>query len=316
VFDLKVGFDIYPMQVTWPQVRDVAIRADALGYDSLWTWDHLYGIDDPDHGILEAWSILAAWSPITQHATLGLLVGANTFRHPAVVAKAAVTVDHISGGRLILGLGAGWRRREHSDHGIDFGTSPGQRLRWLGESVEAIAALLRGESVWSPAGARYGFAGARHNPLPLRGAGGVSILIGGGGERRTLPIVARYADLWHHRGSVEALARKRDILAEHCIAAGRDPSSIELCFGPYAIIRDDPKVARRVLDETLAGTGERYDGDPDGAWLGPPEDIAERWRPFAEAGFRHLIASLAPPFDPETVERLHEARTLLRGSEA
>jgi alkanesulfonate monooxygenase SsuD/methylene tetrahydromethanopterin reductase-like flavin-dependent oxidoreductase (luciferase family) len=168
--------------------------------------------------------------------------------------------------------------------------------------------------VSSPADGRYGFGGARHNPLPVRGAGRLPILVGGGGERRTLPIVARHADMWHHRGSIESMTRKRDILFEACAAIGRDPSAIELSFGPYVIVRDDPTEARRVLDETMAGTRERYDGDPDGAWLGPPEEIAARWRPFAEAGFCHLIASLAPPFDPETVERLHEARVLLEGA--
>jgi alkanesulfonate monooxygenase SsuD/methylene tetrahydromethanopterin reductase-like flavin-dependent oxidoreductase (luciferase family) len=308
---LRIGLDLYPMQTSWPPMREIAVLADRVGFDSLWTWDHLYGTDDPEHSIYEGWTTVAAWAALTSNATVGLLVGANTFRNPGLVAKSAVTVDHISGGRCVLGLGAGWRPGEHLDHGIELGRGPGQRLGWLEESVAIIKGLLAGETVSSPPGGHYAVRGASHRPPPIRGPGRIPILVGGGGERRTLRIVARYADMWHHRGSLEVLLRKRDVLRAHCAEVGRDVAAIELTFGPYVVVRNDPAEARRVLEAALAHNDERYDGDPNGAWLGPPDEIAARWRPFVDEGWRHLIASIASPYDRETVERLIEVRALL-----
>lgn len=312
---IRIGLDIDPTQTTWPAIQAVVLRADALGYDSLWTWDHLYATDDPSQGIFEGWTTIAAWGALTTRPSVGLLVGANTIRHPGVVAKAAVTVDHLSGGRCILGLGAGWRPREHADHGIDFGSGYGERLDRLEESVAAIRGLMAGDVVTSsPAGA-YRFAGARHGPLPLNGPGRLKVLIGGGGERRTLPIVARYADLWHHRGDVDHLARKLDVLREACRAIGRDPDEIELTFDPGIIIRDDPRAALTVHQQQLATHMQpNVDAvDPNLIWVGPPEMIAERWQPYLALGFRHLICDLPAPYDLETVERLTEVRAMVGG---
>src|SRR3990170_5496182 len=169
-------------------MRDVVLLADRLGYDSLWTWDHLYGTDDPRQSIVEGWTTIAAWAAITTRPSVGLLVGANTLRNRGLVAKSAVTVDHVSGGRCVLGLGSGWRPREHADHGIAFGSGFGERLDWLEESVILIRGLLAGETVSSPPGAHYAFADASHLPPPARGAGRLPLLIGGGGERRTIPL--------------------------------------------------------------------------------------------------------------------------------
>jgi alkanesulfonate monooxygenase SsuD/methylene tetrahydromethanopterin reductase-like flavin-dependent oxidoreductase (luciferase family) len=309
----KIGLDLYPMQTTWTEIREIVQAADAAGYDSLWTWDHLYGTDEPDHAIFEGWSMVAAIAALTSRPTVGLLVGANTFRNPGLVAKIAVTVDHISGGRCVLGLGAGWRPREHVDHGIPFGSSAGERLDWLDESVGAIRDLLAGKAATSPPGGHYALREARQHPPPVRGPGRLPILIGGGGERKTLRIVARWADIWHHRGSLEHMRRKLDVLREWCVEVGRDPSTIELAFGPHIIVRDQPAKARQVLEAGYAHNDARFEGDPNDAWYGPPEEIAERWRPYRELGFNHLITSALTPFDRETVERLVEARELLAG---
>jgi alkanesulfonate monooxygenase SsuD/methylene tetrahydromethanopterin reductase-like flavin-dependent oxidoreductase (luciferase family) len=310
---IRIGLDIDPTQTTWPDVRAVVTRADALGYDSLWTWDHLYATDDPRQGIFEGWTTIAAWGALTTRPTVGLLVGANTFRHPAVVAKAAITVDHITDGRCILGLGSGWRPREHADHGIAFGSGFGERLDWLEESVVAIRGLMGGETVTSPPSGMYRFAGAHQSPSPLRGPRRLPILIGGGGERRALPIAARYADIWHHRGDVDHLARKLDVLREACAAIGRDPDEIELAFDPGIIIRDEPKAAIAVHQEQLARHLQPTvtELDPIAVWAGPPDAIAERWRPYLDLGFRHLICDLPAPYDLETVERLPEVRAMI-----
>lgn len=312
---IRLGLDIDPTQTTWADMRAVVTLADTLAYDSLWTWDHLYATDDPRQSIFEGWTTVAAWGAATSRPTVGLLVGANTLRHPAIVAKAAVTVDHITGGRCVLGLGAGWRPREHGDHGLAFGSGFGERLGWLEESVAAIRGLTAGESVSSPESGAYRFAGARHSPLPVRGAGRLPILIGGGGERRTLPIVARYADIWHHRGDVDHLARKLDVLRAACEAIGRDPGEIEMAFDPTIIIRDEPEAALAVHQEQLARHLQPPVEalDPKDVWAGPPHEIAERWRPYMALGFRHLICDLPAPYDLQTVERLTEVRAMMGG---
>ena len=138
---------------------------DRLGYAHLWTWDHLYAIfGDPYQPIFEGWSLLNAWARETEQTRLGLLVGANTFRNPGLVAKNATTLDHVSDGRAILGIGGAWMELEHQAHGIDFGTGFGQRLDWLDESVGAMRRVLDGESVTSEPGGRYAFDDLRHAP--------------------------------------------------------------------------------------------------------------------------------------------------------
>lgn len=309
---MKIGLDLYPVRVTWPEIVEAVRLADELAYDSLWTWDHLYGHDDPDQGIFEGWATVAAIAATTRHPSVGLLVGANTLRNPGVTAKIVVTVDHISGGRAVLGLGAGWRPREHQDHGIPFGSSMGERIGWLEESVEAIAGLLGGESVTSSSGGRYAFDGARHSPTPVRGAGRIPILIGGGGERRTIPLAARRADIWHHRGSAPAMARKLEVLRTCCAAVGRDPGEIELAFGPHVIIRDDPAAAREAFRLALARLGRVPSDDPDDAWLGPEEYVIARLEPYLAIGFSHLIVGMPAPYDLETIERLAGIRDGLK----
>jgi alkanesulfonate monooxygenase SsuD/methylene tetrahydromethanopterin reductase-like flavin-dependent oxidoreductase (luciferase family) len=312
---IRVGALLWPQRATWPELRDAARAADAVGLDSLWTWDHLHAIvGDPDQEIFEGWTLLAAWAALTERAQLGLMVGANTFRNPGLTAKAAVTVDHVSGGRAWLGLGGAWFEHEHERHGIDFGSGFGQRLDWLDEAVAGISALLRGEDVTSPEGGHYDFRALRHHPLPVRGAGRLPIMIGGGGEKKTLRTVARYADGWNLSGTVEEMKRKVEILAAHCADVGRDVTEIEFTLNPYLCLRDDPQGARAVFRERLARNGEDYDPDPAVDFLGPEERVAEMWRPYLELGFTHLIADSPAPFDRETIERLPRLRALMAGA--
>jgi alkanesulfonate monooxygenase SsuD/methylene tetrahydromethanopterin reductase-like flavin-dependent oxidoreductase (luciferase family) len=226
-----------------------------------------------------------------------------------LVAKAAVTLDHASRGRAVLGIGAAWFALEHEAHGIEFGRSPGERLDWLEESVAIIKGLMRGET--TDAGRHYQFRGARHAPLPYRGAGTLPVMVGGRGLKRTLRIVARLADSWHTVGSVEEIDGQLAALAEHCAAVGRDQGSIDLMFGPQIVIRSNRSTARLAHAAMLA----RYQLDvpgPDLAWHGPPDYIAERWRPYLDRGFDHLVVSLPAPFDVETIERMAEVVALLR----
>ncbi|HTS15686.1 MAG TPA: LLM class flavin-dependent oxidoreductase, partial [Candidatus Sulfotelmatobacter sp.] len=183
--DIRLGILPWTQGVAWPEALDIARRVDRLGYDHLWSWDHLHAIfGDPQQPIFEGWQTLAAWAMATEHVRLGLMVGANTFRNPGVVAKSVTTLDHISGGRAILGLGGAWFEYEHTAHGIPFGRGFGERLDWLDESVAACRALLDGGAVTSAPGAHYAFRELRHDPAPLQRR--LPIMIGGTGRKKTL----------------------------------------------------------------------------------------------------------------------------------
>jgi alkanesulfonate monooxygenase SsuD/methylene tetrahydromethanopterin reductase-like flavin-dependent oxidoreductase (luciferase family) len=240
----------------------------------------------------------------TERIRLGLLVGANTFRNPGLVAKSVATLDHISGGRAIAGLGGAWFDLEHEAHGIDFGSGFGQRLDWLDESVAAVRRLLDGETVTSEPGGRYAFDRAIHHPVPVQRH--LPIMIGGGGEKKTLRTVARYADLWNVFGSPDELARKDGILRAHCADVGRDPSLIERTISCTMLIRDDPAEGRRVWAEQMEHNRtprEDWDG-PETFWDGNVEQVAEKIRRYTTLGFSTVIVELPAPYDVETIERL------------
>ena len=302
--DLKVGILLWSQVASWPDMLDAAKRVDRLGYDHLWTWDHLYAIfGDPHQSILEGWTSLAAWAMATERTRIGLLVGANTFRNPGLVAKTATTLDHISGGRAILGIGGAWMEPEHRAHGIDFGSGFGQRLDWLDESVAAIRQVLAGEPVTSAPGGHYAFDELRHLPPPVQRR--LPIMIGGSGEKKTLRTVAKYADMWNAMGPLELMAHKIDVLREHCAAVGRDPAEIEFTLGVKLTIRDTRAKAERVWTETMAANRTPLSDleDDDTFWNGTPEEIADRLRPYVELGFRTVISEQPAPYDVETFER-------------
>jgi F420-dependent oxidoreductase-like protein len=309
--DIRVGALLWPQTDSWPELRDAALRADRAGVDSLWTWDHLNAIVGPwEQPILEGWTTLAGLAPITTTATLGLMVGANTFRNPGLTAKLATTLDHLSGGRAVLGLGGAWFEREHEAFGIEaWGSGFGERLDRLDEAVGLLRRLLDGERVTHD-GRFYHFHDAICEPRPVQEH--LPILIGGSGPQKTLRTTARYADGWNAGGSPEELVRKDATLRERCAEIGRNPDEIERTVSDWLIIRDDAAEARRVLDEALARNGTRF-GSEDHAYLGTPRQIADELRPAVEIGFRHVITDLMRPYDAETIDRLPELREALAG---
>ena len=296
---LKLGILPWPQYTDWESLERMGRRVEALGYDSLWTWDHLYPIVGSHEGpIFEGWLTLGAWAEITRRVTLGLMVGANTFRNPALVAKMATTLDHISGGRAVLGIGAAWFETEHVAYGIDFGASVGERLDRLDEAVMIMRGMLHGEE---PSGRKiYAARKVRDDPPPLQRT--LPILIGGGGERKTLQTVARYADAWNIGGTLDEVRHKDEVLRRWCEEVGRDESEIERTLGAdMVVLRDDPAEGRRMGDEISRQQGGWKTGPE---FIGTPEELAEKLAPYVTLGFRHIYFDYAAPWDSETLERL------------
>jgi F420-dependent oxidoreductase-like protein len=222
---LRIGLKLSQQNTDVAELRAIWQLADEAGFDHLWIFDHFAAImTDPALDVLEGWVLLGAMAEATSRVRIGCMVTGNTYRHPAVLAKMAVTVDHLSGGRLEFGIGAAWAEIEHEMLGIEFG-SPGQRVEWLDEACQAIK-LLFGEERASFEGTRYRLRDAIANPKPMQRPH-PPFWIGGRGERKTLRVIARHADVWNAPGGEpDEVARLAGILDAHCAEIGRDPAEI------------------------------------------------------------------------------------------
>jgi probable F420-dependent oxidoreductase len=265
---VRIAAQLHPQHGTWRDLRAAAVRSEELGYDILYTWDHfspLYG--DPAGQHFECWSLLAAWAEVTERIELGPLVACNSYRNPRLQADIARTVDHISGGRVILGLGAGWFRRDYERYGYEYGTTA-RRIRALGQAVPEIVEHLK----------------AGLNPPPLRR---MPIQIAGVGLELTLPIVARHADVWHafFPDSIDEVRPPVDALIHHCTAIGRDPYDIEWGVGlePDGIDRFLSEEADHFLALGFTQFTLGFDG-PEWRVDGGREFLAWRDRVNAERG--------------------------------
>jgi len=303
--DFEIGINLWSQASSWSDMLDAALAVDRLGYEHLWTWDHVKAIvGDPDQPIHEGWTTVTAWAMATKRIKIGLMVGANTFRNPALVAKIVTTLDHASGGRAILGIGGAWFELEHREFGIEFGSSVGQRLDWLDESVGAIRALVSGKTVTSPEGGRYAFEGLSINPLPVQRR--LPILIGGNGRTKTLRTLAKYGDMWNAFGLPAEVRELDGVLRRHCEEVGRDEREIERSINLWLVIRDSEAEARRewAASMELNRTPVETKIEPSRPVLGTPETIAARLLEYVDAGFNTAIVEMPAPYDRETLERL------------
>jgi alkanesulfonate monooxygenase SsuD/methylene tetrahydromethanopterin reductase-like flavin-dependent oxidoreductase (luciferase family) len=311
---MRFGAVFWIQRTTWPEVRDACLAAERAGWDSLWVDDHLLADEgDPADPKLEGWATISALATVTEGIRLGLLVGANTFRGPGLTAKLATTVDHLSGGRFVLGLGGGWFEPEHDAFGLDFGSGFGERLDRLDESVGLIRRLLDGERVTHD-GRFYAMHDAVCAPRPIQER--LPILIGGSGPTKTLRTTARHADLWNGFGAPERIAQVSHLLRDRCAEIGRPFDEIERTVTVHAVIRDTTRTATDAWAEIVRHHGivgrVAADGTERGLTIGgSPSDVARYLTGYREAGIGEVIVVFRAPFDAETIERGGELREAL-----
>lgn len=253
---VRIAVQIHPQHTDYTGIRDTVMQAEDMGVDVVYNWDHFYPLyGDPDGAHYECWTMLGAWAEQTSRIEIGALVSCNSYRNPELLADMARTVDHISDGRLILGIGSGWMQKDYEQYGYEFGTA-GSRLDDLAAALPRINSRL-----------------AKLNPAPTRA---IPILIGGQGERKTLRLVAEHAEIWHSFTNADTYPGKAAALARHCADTGRDPETVERSSGVDG--RDDVTLTANaealarlgVTLMTVGCDGPDYD-------LGPAAALV-RWR--------------------------------------
>jgi len=249
---MRIGLDVAQHQLLWPELAERVRFAESAGFDGAWVFDHfspLYG--DPKGPCLEGWTLLAGLAAMTSRIRLGVLVTGITYRHPSILATEAITVDHISKGRLELGVGAAWHQPEHEALGIPFPPIK-ERAERLEEGVQVMRLLMTKDGA-SFSGRHYQLRRASYHPRPVQRPH-PPIWIGAGGEQLMLPIVARQADAWHAFGSDESMARKSRVLDQLAEKSGRDPKAI-LRSASLSLSRPWDQVRRRAAQLREAGFG-------------------------------------------------------------
>ncbi|MFZ0014288.1 MAG: LLM class F420-dependent oxidoreductase [Acidimicrobiia bacterium] len=252
---IRLALQLQPQHADYSEIRDAVILGEEMGVDVIFNWDHFYPLSgEPDGKHFECWTMLGSWAEVTERVEIGALVTCNSYRNPDLLADMARTVDHASNGRLILGIGAGWFERDYEEYGYDFGTA-GSRLADLRQALPRIEERM-----------------SKLNPPPTRH---IPMLIGGGGEKKTLRYTAEHADIWHGFGRPDVIRHKNDVLDGHCRDVGRDPQEIERSCGapPHKIERADELVEAGATMFTLAFDGDtHFDLSPVADWLAWRDD--------------------------------------------
>lgn len=266
----------------WPNPRSdyeatktLAQHAEATGWDGIWLADHFLPDEDELIPVHESWITMAALARDVPRVRLGTLVAGNTYRHPAVLANMVATLDNLADGRVVLGLGAGWQQNEHEAYGIEYGTA-GSRLDMLEESCQVLKGLFHNDH-FDFDGKYYQLRNAPLEPKPKQAK--IPLMIGGGGEKRTLKITAQYADEWNVWGDVAILKHKMAILDQHCEAVGRDPSEIERSAVALLFLSDNENYLKRIRSADMNMP----------AIIGTVNEVIDIIANFEEAGVKELI---------------------------
>jgi F420-dependent oxidoreductase-like protein len=298
-FSLGVGDN-----ALFDRVVEMATVAEESGFASLWVMDHLYqlpALGGEDAPMLEAYTLLGAIAARTRRAQLGTLVTGVTYRNPAILAKQVTTLDIVSGGRAILGIGAAWHDIEHVAFGVDFPPA-GERLDRLEEALQICAAMFT-EDAPSFSGKHYRVERIRNLPRPIRGH--IPIMVGGGGEKRTLRLVAQYADACNVSGDLETVRHKLDVLRRHCDDVGRDPAEIQNTRLSSLFLVDTPEQSVETRDMITGMAGEEFVA---GCTIGTADEVVEQVAAMVDAGVDEPIFNL-PFADPATIRRAGELLT-------
>jgi F420-dependent oxidoreductase-like protein len=289
---IRFGIQTGQQFASWEEIVRLWKRAEELGYDTAWTYDHFVAVMmDPFDPCLEAYTCLAALAAHTERIRIGALVTGNTYRHPAILAKMATTVDVISNGRLELGIGSGWYEPEHSMFGLPLG-SVRERCEKLDEALTIIRALWRDKQA-SFEGKHYKLQAAIAQPKPIQKPH-PPITVAGAGETRLLPIVARHADSWSSFGSPAVYRRKIEILRGYCNREGRDVDEIEKSVLLPALISDDLSAAAPLIQGYAMYQGISEDEARHWMLLGNVDGVRRQLDAFIAAGVTHFVLTLSP----------------------
>ncbi|HEX6311748.1 MAG TPA: LLM class F420-dependent oxidoreductase [Acidimicrobiia bacterium] len=318
----RIGFGVFAPQgwktelrsiagaeAQWAKCREIALLAEALGYDSVWVYDHFHNIPEPSHEtVFECWTTMAALAEATSRIRLGQMVSCTSYREPTLTAKIASGIDVISGGRLEWGVGAGWYWHEYEAYGYPFEESK-VRIGKLAEAVEVVKAM------WSQADASYEgryftVKGAQCDPKPLQQPH-PPIWIGGGGEQLTLRVVARHADRANFGGKPHEWAHKRDVLQRHCQEVGRDPDQLEKSISPEVLVRESDEEVRALHDAGKAGSlwNEPFESWVAGNLVGTPDQVCEKIRAYVDLGCTYFVPWCSD-YPDDTTLRLFAERVM------
>jgi F420-dependent oxidoreductase-like protein len=281
-------------------IAGIATTAEAHGFDSVWVMDHLYQIEmvgPKEHPMLEAYTLLSALAARTQRVGLGTMVTGVTYRNPALLAKIVTTLDVISSGRAILGIGAAWNDDEHAGFGFDFPPVK-ERMDRLEEALQIIRAMFT-EPAPTFEGRYYRIHQVLNNPRPIRGS--IPVLIGGSGEKRTLRMVAKYGDACNLFGDPDTIRHKIDVLERHCADVGRDPAEITKTALSSVILRPTAAEAEKALEAFAAARGTVPDRVRDYLTVGDPAAVTERMRAYTAVGIDGMVVNLPEVADLDAV---------------
>src|SRR5215510_2399164 len=292
---IRFGLQVAPQQTTVEEMKEVWKEAEALGFDTLWVNDHLLpSVGPTDSPNLESWTLLAAMAVSTSRVKIGAMVTSNTFRHPVVLAKMATTIDHLSNGRLILGIGTGYLEAEHKAYGITLPPVK-ERIDRLKEALEVITKLWAAEPTVSFKGQYYTLEDAPFAPKPLQKPH-PPIMIGGAGEKLVLPLVARYAQMWNIPSlAPDEIAAKAKVLEKDCRKIGRNCEEIERSYLTPVFINADPAGAQALLQRVAQVRGISIAQARKTILVGDPASIRQQLQAYIDVGVTHFIINLRRP---------------------